>query len=101
MTFDEFVAKYKYPNTTPAVQVLDVRSPAEFKDGHLIGAIHIPLQELAERYDELSRDQELIVYCHAGVRSAAAVQILQSAGFEKLAHLQDGIQAVPQQLLNK
>jgi DNA-binding transcriptional ArsR family regulator len=45
------------------VVILDVRPGAEFAAGHLPGAIHIPLEELAERIGELPRDHEVVAYC--------------------------------------
>jgi 3-mercaptopyruvate sulfurtransferase SseA len=59
----------------PDMVILDVRTPSEFDDGHIEGAINIPVDYLAERLDELSKDDELLVYCRTGNRSARAVGI--------------------------
>jgi phage shock protein E len=74
----------------PSLVVLDVRTPAEFADGHLPGAINIPHTELASRVEELSRAREadIVVYCRTGKRSAQALGILETAGFSRLFHLQ-------------
>ena len=75
------------------VQRLDVREPWEFALARVPGAILIPLGELADRVGELDRSRPVIAYCHHGVRSLHALQILQGAGFTDLAHLSGGIDA--------
>lgn len=61
---------------------LDVRTSGEFQSGRLkIDTIHIPLNELRERLDELDKDQAYIVSCHSGLRSYIAERILKQAGF--------------------
>jgi rhodanese-related sulfurtransferase len=62
--------------------LLDVRTPDEFRDGHLEGAINIPLSDLAARLSELPRDRPLIVYCASGRRSARAVSALRARGID-------------------
>ena len=75
--------------------LLDVRQEYEHQEFCLPGSILIPLDQLAERVDELDeyREQELIVYCKAGVRSAYACQILLAHQFTNLYNLADGVQA--------
>ena len=75
----------------PDLVILDVRNPSEFDDGHIEGAINIPVDYLAGRLDELSEDDELLVYCRTGNRSARAVGILEDAGFTKIFHMDAGI----------
>ena len=72
-----------------APPVIDVRTPGEFRAGHLPGAINIPLQEFQRRFAELStyRDREVIMYCESGRRASHGGQWLQSQGFEKLRYL--------------
>jgi NADPH-dependent 2,4-dienoyl-CoA reductase/sulfur reductase-like enzyme/rhodanese-related sulfurtransferase len=60
--------------------LLDVREIAEFSDGHVEGAMNIPLGELRDRMDELPRHQEVWVYCAAGQRSYYAVRQLLQRG---------------------
>lgn len=69
--------------------LLDVRTPAEFAEGHLPGAINIPHTELASRVAELSdsRDRDIVVYCRSGNRTRQALGVLQEAGFSRLFHL--------------
>lgn len=63
-------------------QFLDVRNDSELSNGNIPGAIHIPLSNLRSRLYELSKDQELIVYCHSGQRSYMACRILMQNGFQ-------------------
>lgn len=69
--------------------VLDVRTPAEFADGHIPGAINIPHDELAARIAELAnaRDSDIVVYCRTGRRAAEALGVLEKQGFERIYHL--------------
>ncbi|KFL37099.1 hypothetical protein N788_11270 [Arenimonas donghaensis DSM 18148 = HO3-R19] len=62
--------------------LLDVRSPEEFAQGHLPGAVLIPHDQLASRLDELDRDRWVLVYCRSGKRATTAQGILEDAGFE-------------------
>ncbi|MEO5970973.1 MAG: rhodanese-like domain-containing protein [Bdellovibrionia bacterium] len=71
--------------------LLDVRTEKEFAHGHLQGSINLPIAELDLRTDELSRDLPVIVVCHAGVRSAYALEILKEKGFKEFRHLPGGL----------
>ena len=64
-------------------RVLDVRSAAEYRRGHVPGAAHIPFWRLAARLRDVpaTRDERLIVYCGHGPRAAIARTILRRAGF--------------------
>ncbi len=66
--------------------VLDVRTPAEFAEGHLDGAVNIDVQgtDFAARAAELPTDAPVVVYCRSGNRSAAAVAVLRDLGFTDL-----------------
>ena len=65
--------------------LIDVRTPGEFQQHHIPGAINIPLQELERRLSELpNSDEEIVLYCRSGNRSSTARQILQRQGFEKV-----------------
>lgn len=68
--------------------LVDVRTPEEFAAGHLPGAVNIPIQQLANRLDELGpKDSQLVVYCRSGARSTRAEQILRKAGYDKVLNL--------------
>ena len=75
------------------VVLLDVRQPYERQLCSLPGSKHIPLGDLAARAGELRREDELVVYCHVGIRSASAVSLLKSLGFGKARSLAGGIRA--------
>jgi rhodanese-related sulfurtransferase/membrane-associated phospholipid phosphatase len=68
------------------VVYVDVRTPGEWAQGRVQGAIHIPYTELAQRIDELEsyRDADIVLYCRTGRRSGIAEQIMTQAGFQRL-----------------
>lgn len=64
--------------------VLDVRGPWEFEEGHVDGAINIPLDEIPMRIEEIkSMNLPLVVYCRSGNRSGMAEMILNKLGSKK------------------
>jgi adenylyltransferase/sulfurtransferase len=73
--------------------LLDVRERPEASFASLPGSVLIPLGELPTRLDELPRDGSIVVYCHHGVRSARALDILEKAGFTRARHLTGGLDA--------
>lgn len=76
--------------------VLDVREPEEWRDeGHIPGAVGIPLRELAGRCAELDawRHRPIVAVCRAGVRSTTAAAILTSLGFEEVSNMKGGMLA--------
>jgi rhodanese-related sulfurtransferase len=77
------------------VVLLDVRTRPEWRAGHVPGALHIPLDELTARHEELDPDAEILVVCAHGIRSAAAAQWLLQAGFENVANVRYGLSAWP------
>ena len=72
--------------------LLDVRRPDEVAIAALPMATHIPIEEIEERVEELDPGAETVVYCHHGVRSAAAVEWLRQLGFPAV-NLRGGIDA--------
>jgi phage shock protein E len=74
--------------------LLDVRTPAEYSEGHLPGAVNIPHTELAARIGELSdaRSRDIVVYCRSGNRTTQALKVLGDAGFQRLFHLKGDFQ---------
>ncbi len=63
-------------------QLVDVRADHEWEAGHIAGALHLPLAELAGRAEELDRERRVIVYCRGGSRCEMAAEALAGAGFE-------------------
>ena len=60
---------------------VDVRTPEEYKSGHIPGAVNIPVSEIKGRMNEVPKDKQVYVYCHSGKRAAKASAILAKAGF--------------------
>ena len=75
--------------------VLDVRTPAEFADGHVPGALLIPHDQIEQRLAELdgARDREIVLYCRSGRRSLLAEDVLRAHGFRRLRQLDGSWQA--------
>lgn len=73
--------------------LLDVREPYEVEMGAIEGSTHIPMQQVPARIDELPRDQDIVVYCKMGGRSARVQQFLEQEGFTRVRNLAGGIQA--------
>lgn len=74
--------------TTPHAVLLDVRTPQEYREGHIPGSKNIPLQEIEKTGDLVqNRNTPLFAYCHSGARSRQAVSILQRMGFTNVKNL--------------
>ena len=71
----------EYKNTANAV-LLDVRSPQEYREGHIPGSQNVPLQQL-DKVEEVTENKDTIlyVYCHSGARSRQAVSLLKHMGY--------------------
>lgn len=69
--------------------LLDVRSPGEFAEGHLAGAVNVPVSELEATLASLpaDRSRQIVVYCRSGLRSARARALLLKAGFPRVEDL--------------
>jgi len=71
--------------------LLDVRQDWETRLCRLENAVHIPIEEIELRADELNADAEIVVYCHQGVRSAAVADYLRQRGFKNVKNLLGGL----------
>jgi rhodanese-related sulfurtransferase len=71
-------------------QLIDVRAAHEWDAGHIAGATHLPLDELAGRTGELDPERPVVLYCRGGSRSTMAADALAEAGFDA-AKLSEGI----------
>jgi glyoxylase-like metal-dependent hydrolase (beta-lactamase superfamily II)/rhodanese-related sulfurtransferase len=74
-------------------QIVDVRTDAEWNAGHIDGALHLVLDELARSTARVPRDSELVVVCRSGYRSSIAASILRRAGFGGVTDLVGGMDA--------
>lgn len=73
--------------------VLDIRTPAEWKALHIDGSLHIPLNHLAERVNEIPHDRPIVICCRSGYRSSIAASLLQRHGIHQIADLEGGMNA--------
>lgn len=77
-----------------APKLLDVREQDEYEESRIEGCVLIPLGELEDRAErELSKDDDIVVYCAHGIRSMNGLMILKSLGFKKVRSLEGGIVA--------
>jgi NADPH-dependent 2,4-dienoyl-CoA reductase/sulfur reductase-like enzyme/rhodanese-related sulfurtransferase len=76
--------------TSTPPMVVDVRSAAEFDDGHIPGSINIPLPELRARLGELPTDRPVVTYCAVGQRGYFAERVLQQEGVTAVRNLTGG-----------
>ncbi len=74
----------------PRPYLLDVRTPEEYKQGHVSGAELIPLNELTAKQSRIPKDREVICICASGSRSSAAARQLSSQGY-KVSNLRGGM----------
>jgi rhodanese-related sulfurtransferase len=65
-------------------QILDVRTPGEYKGGHIRGSLNIPLQSLQANLSKIKKDRPVITCCASGMRSASAKGILKSNGYHEV-----------------
>ena len=81
--------------------LLDVRHADEYRDGHIAGALNIPVEQLGSRAGALGvpRDREIVVYCVSGRRAARAQETLQSLGYNHVRMLDGSLNAWRQQQL--
>jgi len=73
------------------LKLVDVREPNEFQINRIPGTVLIPLGEIPRRYAELDKDDEIVVHCKMGGRSAKAADFLRSVGFTRVLNLKGGI----------
>ncbi|MFK0264529.1 rhodanese-like domain-containing protein [Streptomyces angustmyceticus] len=76
-----------------AIQLIDVRNPAEYEAGALPGARNIPLAGLPHRIDELDPARPVVLYCRSGNRSVIAAALLEARGFGDVCDVVGGYEA--------
>ena len=77
------------------VKVLDIRTPDEFKDGHLAGAVNVDFlsKDFAEKVAALDKDTTWVLHCASGGRSKKSLGTFQKLGFKSIVHLDGGFNA--------
>jgi len=75
------------------MMLLDVRTDKEYEQGHIPGAVHVPLADIGNRIKKLKKDKELVVYCQSGNRSIWAIKRLLGMGYKNLSNLKGGYSA--------
>lgn len=75
------------------VQLIDVRTPGEFKARNIRQFKNIPLNTLPANLNSLNKEQEVIVICQSGMRSSNACKILKKSGFKNITNVRGGMSA--------
>lgn len=73
--------------------VIDVRNQSEWDSGHIPGAHHMMLGNLADKLDEVPKDKKIITHCQSGARSAIGTSLLLKNGFKNVFNLEGGYSA--------
>ena len=79
--------------SAPNVQLVDVRTPEEYQEGHIEGAANIDFLDplvFEEEFAKLDRNKPLMIYCRSGGRSAEAAEKLEAMGFKEIYDLEGG-----------
>ncbi|MGM8365115.1 rhodanese-like domain-containing protein [Virgibacillus sp. W0181] len=84
LTEEQFIEGYR------KAQLIDVREPQEFDNGHILGARNIPLTQMKQRLVEIRPDKPVYLYCQNSGRSARAAHLLNKKGYQNINQLQGG-----------
>ncbi|HEX6922605.1 MAG TPA: rhodanese-like domain-containing protein [Bacillales bacterium] len=84
LTEDQFRNGYR------KAQLIDVREPNEFENGHILGARNIPMSQMKMRLSEIRKDKPVYLYDANGMRSARSAALLKKKGYRDLNHLKGG-----------
>ena len=76
----------------PKIVVIDIRTPEEFEQGHLNGAVNINMrsEDFEKKLGKLDRDTTYLMHCQSGGRSTASIPVWEKLGFKKVLHLDKG-----------
>jgi rhodanese-related sulfurtransferase len=77
-----------------STQILDVRTPGEYADGHLANALNINIADadFKDKVAKLDKNKQVCVYCQRGMRSAKAAGLMSELGFKEIYDLEGGIE---------
>ena len=77
-------------NKLSKIQLIDIREPYEYKEGHIKNSINIPMGDFLEKLDELSRTKQIVIYCNTGRRSKPVVYMTHKLHGHSLYNLEGG-----------
>jgi rhodanese-related sulfurtransferase len=89
----EELAQLRAGGQLDGVQIVDVRRPPEWDEGHITGALLVPLHQLSSKLGEIDPTRPVAVHCKGGYRSAIACSMIQRAGFDQVMNLTGGFDA--------
>lgn len=85
---DTYIAEYQGKNNHV---LIDVRTPDEFKSGHVAKAKNIPLNTISKKMKSIPKDKPVVLICRTGSRSGMAARQLAGAGYENILNLKGGV----------
>jgi len=85
LNLQQFKSEYK------GHKLVDVREVQEFKQGHIAGAVNIPLSQIEQRLNEIPKDKPVYLYCRSGMRSKQAAKLLSRHDYNEISQLNGGI----------
>ena len=82
-------------NNNDDILIMDIRTSADYKAGHIRGAKNAPLKDFASSVEKFSehKDKSVLIYCNSGNTTTRAIKLLKNAGYEKINNLEGGIAA--------
>ncbi|WP_337843819.1 rhodanese-like domain-containing protein [Thermus sp.] len=83
-----------YQAAAQGALIVDVRTPMEFAQGHVPGAVNLPVEEVSRWAKDLPKDRPVYLYCRSGNRSRQAAEHLARQGYRNLYNLEGGILAI-------
>ncbi|AGB41072.1 Rhodanese-related sulfurtransferase [Halobacteroides halobius DSM 5150] len=75
------------------IQILDVRTKREYKQGHIPKSLNIPVSKIESNLNKIDKNKEIITVCASGMRSKKAAKKLVKAGYEKVKNMPGGMKA--------